>query len=124
MVKITTEDIYCDKTIATSEGRFIIIFLYIILIQIIQQVGIRTTDGAESVEVKEGLGDAYNEDTDNFDIMNEEQIAFNSFYILSNLLFSNLNSQLKKKLNAPIHRKMSPLFCSHPPPATSQCPCW
>ena len=29
MVKITTEDIYCDRTIATSEGRFIIIFLYI-----------------------------------------------------------------------------------------------
>jgi hypothetical protein len=39
----------------------------------------RTTDGVESVEVKEGLGDAYNEDTDTFDIMNEEQIAFNSF---------------------------------------------
>ena len=29
MVKAATEDIYCDKTIATSEGRVIIIFLYI-----------------------------------------------------------------------------------------------
>jgi hypothetical protein len=29
MVKTATEDIYCDKTIATSEGRVIIIFLYI-----------------------------------------------------------------------------------------------
>ena len=35
--------------------------------------------------MKEGLGDAYNEDTDKFDIMNEEQIAFNSF--ISFLIF-------------------------------------
>ena len=46
----------------------------------------RTTDGVESVEVKEGLGDAYNEDTDTFDIMNEEQIAFNTFSFLSYLI--------------------------------------
>ena len=46
----------------------------------------RTTDGVESVEVKEGLGDAYNEDTDTFDIMNEEQIAFNSSCFLSYLI--------------------------------------
>ena len=29
MVKAATEDIYCDKTIAISEGRFNILFLYI-----------------------------------------------------------------------------------------------
>ena len=29
--------------------------------------------------MKEGLGDAYNEDMDTFDIMNEDQSAFNTF---------------------------------------------
>ena len=49
----------------------------------------RTTDGVESVEVKEGLGDAYNKDTDTFDIMNEEQSAFNTLSFLSYLIYKS-----------------------------------
>ena len=44
-------------------------FCYIAFTTFIHEVAIRTTDGVERVEVKEGLGDAYNEDTDTFDIM-------------------------------------------------------
>ena len=59
---------------------------YLASTKFLQKVAIRTKDGVERVEVKEGLGDAYIEDADTFDIMNEEQIAFNSFYTLSSLI--------------------------------------
>ena len=79
----------------------------------------------EQVDVEDGLGQVYDEQSDTFHILNQGQDAFRfqySYYNLGKTL--KYKFIFKFKLNAFIYREMFPLCYSHPPPVTSQCPCW